>query len=291
MAGRPGYTSLPTYSQMSEAILIVDGDNLAHRAYHSTPKSRDGEPINAIIGFFSILLRLYEAERPGRVFVAWDTLGVDTYRNELWPAYQGGREFDADILVQLDRLPDLCRSFAFGVGKASGFEADDLMASARAVFDGEALLYTTDRDAYQLVDERTTVLSPRRGGGAPERIGVPQVVERLGVLPAQVVDFKALCGDPSDRIPGIKGIGPKSAASLLLAHGTLDRVVEAWSRPSEDTERARLFRKVVTMRLDAPVVLPESAPDWVGGAEALRAVGAAGLAARLERASLDLHIY
>lgn len=273
---------------MQKTILIVDGDNLAHRAYHSTPKSRDGEPINAIVGFFSMLLRLYDAERPDRVFVAWDTLGVDTYRNELWPPYQTGREFEPDIVVQLDRLPDLCRSFAFGVGKASGFEADDLMASARAAFEGDALLYTTDRDAYQLVDERTTILSPRRGGGAPDRIGPPQVVERLGVLPAQVVDFKALCGDPSDRIPGIKGIGPKSAAALLLAHGTMERVIEAWSRPSEDADIARLFRQVVTMRLDAPVVLPHSAPDWAGGGEALRAVGAAGLADRLERASLDL---
>lgn len=271
-----------------DTILIVDGDNLAHRAYHSTPKAREGEPINAIVGFFSMLLRLCEAERPGRIFVAWDTLGVETYRNQLWPPYQTGREFEPDIVVQLERLPDLCQAFAFGVGKSSGYEADDLMASARTAFDGEALLYTTDRDAYQLVDERTTVLSPRRGGGAPDRVGIAQVVERLGVLPAQVVDFKALCGDPSDRIPGIKGVGPKSAAGLLLKHGTLDRVIEAWGRPAEEADRARLFREVVTMRRDAPVALPETEPDWISGGETLRVVGAASLADRVERVGTNL---
>lgn len=267
---------------MPGTFLIVDGDNLAHRAYHSTPKSREGEPINAIVGLFGMLARLWEAERPDSAFVAWDTLGVDTYRNQLWPPYQTGREFEPDIVAQLDRLPDLCLAFGFGVGKEGGFEADDLMASARAAVDGDVLLYTTDRDAYQLVDERTVVLSPRRGGGTPDRIGIADVVARLGVLPAQVVDFKALCGDPSDRIPGIKGIGPKSAASLLLRHGTLDRVIEAWGRPPEDAERARLFQEVVRMRSDAPVVLPSAPIDWGAGAAALRALGVGALAERVE---------
>ena len=87
---------------MPRPLLIIDGDNLAHRAYHSMPKTIKGKndiPINAIVGFFSMLLRIYEEEKPRQIFVAWDTLGVDTYRNELWPPYQGGRVFDREIVV------------------------------------------------------------------------------------------------------------------------------------------------------------------------------------------------
>ncbi|MGI8923751.1 MAG: 5'-3' exonuclease [Fimbriimonadales bacterium] len=204
-------------------LLVVDGDNLAHRAYHTTPKTvlgADGKPINAIIGFFGMLLRVWEEEKPRGVFVAWDTLGVDTYRNKLWPPYQTGRVFDGEIVQQLDIFPALCREFGFGVCKSAGYEADDLMAAAacREVADGgTCLLYTTDRDAYQLVSQHVTILAPRPRTRELDRIGPLQVVERLGVLPEQVPDFKALSGDPSDKIPGARGVGPKSAATLLLS--------------------------------------------------------------------------
>ena len=267
-------------------LLIIDGDNLAHRAYHSTPKTvtaPDGSPINAFVGFVSMLVNLWQKEQARAIFVAWDTLGVDTYRNKLWPPYQGGRVFEPEIRRQLEHFPTLCEAFAFGVGKQAGYEADDLMAAAtmkEVDQGGTCLLLTTDRDAYQLVSERVTVLSPRRGARDLDRIGPHQVVERMGVLPEQVPDFKALSGDNSDKIPGIKGIGPKSAAMLLLRHGTLDAVLEAWSHPAE-AEKALLFREVVQMRPDVPVALPVGPPDWQSGAEALRLLGASTLAARV----------
>lgn len=275
---------------MARPLLIVDGDNLAHRAYHSTPKSVvgvDGRPLNAIVGFFRMLVRHWEAERPRGVFVAWDTLGVETYRNRLWPAYQTGRVFEPEILSQLELFPSVCKAFGFGVGKGAGFEADDFMAAAaraEVTAGGTCLLLTTDRDAYQLVGESVTVLAPRKGTPEPDRITPVEVVARLGVLPEQVVDFKALCGDPSDKIPGIPGIGPKSAASLLLRHGTLDGVLDAWNR-DDWKQSALLFREVVKMRDDAEVELP-GAPDWAAGAEAIRALGAEGLADRLEELAL-----
>src|SRR5579862_59701 len=192
----------PKYpSPMPRPLLIIDGDNLAHRAYHSTPKTVRGAedmPINAFVGFFGMLGRFWTEEKPRSIFVAWDTLGVDTYRSKLWPPYQGGRIFEHEIVQQLDVFPTLCEAFGFGVGKAAGFEADDLMASAaRAEVErgGTCLLLTTDRDSYQLVSEHVTVLSPRRGTRELERIGPVQVVERFGVLPEQVPDFKALSGD------------------------------------------------------------------------------------------------
>ena len=102
-----------------QPLLIIDGDNLAHRAYHSTPKTvlgKEGKPINALVGFFSMLGRIYQEELPRGIFVAWDTLGVDTYRNELWPPYQGGRVFEDSIVEQLNLLPSVCKAFRFGVG-------------------------------------------------------------------------------------------------------------------------------------------------------------------------------
>ncbi|MBX7131254.1 MAG: 5'-3' exonuclease [Fimbriimonadaceae bacterium] len=261
-------------------LLIIDGDNLAHRAYHSTPKSVEN---NAIVGFTRMLANLYEKERPRGVFVAWDTLGIDTYRNELWPPYQTGRVFEPEIVRQLNLLPDICGAFGFGVGKEAGFEADDLMASAAKAEveqSGTCLLLTTDRDSFQLVSDQVTVLSPRRGARELDRIGPREVVAHFGVLPQQVPDFKALCGDPSDKIPGIKGIGPKSAADLLLKYGNLESVLAAWNDPVK-TELALRFREVVTMRPTAQVQLPKGDPDWVSGAAVMRDLGADSLAERL----------
>lgn len=270
----------------SRPLLIIDGDNLAHRAYHSTPKTvvgNNGTPLNAIVGFFSMLASLVAHENPRGVFVAWDTLGVDTYRSKLWPPYQTGRVFEREVVLQLNMLPGICEAFAFGVGKCPGYEADDLMAAAAAaevVQGGTCLILTTDRDSYQLVSEHVTVLGPRRGTRELDRIGPAQVVERMGVLPEQVPDFKALSGDSSDKIPGLAGIGPKTAAGLLLQHGSLDGLMETWNRPG-DRELAFKFREVVRMRPDCQVDLPEGEPDWAAGAEALRVLGAERLAARL----------
>lgn len=268
-------------------LLIVDGDNLAHRAYHSTPKTvraEDGRPINAIVGFVNMLLNIWRTEAPRGVFVAWDTLGVPTYRHELWPPYQGGREFDAEIVEQLALLPGVCTALGCGVGKAAGFEADDLMAAAAAAevrAGGRCLLLTSDRDSYQLVSESITVLSPARGTRELVRVGPQEVVAHFGVLPEQVPDFKALSGDASDKIPGARGIGPKSAASLLLKHGTLDGVLSTWARPAE-VELLLTFREVVRLRPDIDVELPPSGPPhWDAGAAALRALGAERSAERL----------
>lgn len=264
---------------MREPLLIVDGDNLTHRAYHSTPKTVTN---NAIVGFVSMLVRIWQEEQPRGVFVAWDTLGVKTYRDELWPAYQGGRVFEESIVRQLNLLPTVCQAFGFGVGKEGGFEADDLMAAAtrsEVAQGGTALLLTTDKDSYQLVSEMVTVLAPKRGTRELDRIDPSQVVKRMGVLPEQVPDFKALMGDSSDKIPGIKGIGPKAAASLLLTHGVLENVVANW--PPKDAELALRFREITRMHPNIPVKLPSGGPDWEAGAAALRTLGAETLAERV----------
>lgn len=230
-----------------------------------------------------MLASVWSTETPRAIFVAWDTLGVETYRHQLWPTYQGDRVFDTAIVEQLGELPALCAAFEFGVAKVSGYEADDLMAAAtrREVGEGgSCLLLTSDRDAYQLVSDSVTMLAPRRGVREMDRIGPLEVVERLGVLPEQVPDYKALAGDSSDRIPGAKGVGPKTAAALLLRHGTLDEVVAESKRPGE-AELLLRFREIVRMRPDVDVTLPIASPAWANGATRLRTLGAVRLADRL----------
>ena len=276
-------------------LLIVDGDNLAHRAYHSMPKSlksKDGRPINAIVGWTNMILYLWDTIQPRSIYVGWDTLGVETYRHELWPTYQAGRQFDRAIVLQLDWLPNLARAFGFGVGKQAGYEADDFMAAAAIAetkLGGHSLLLTTDRDAYQLVSENVTVLAPRAGVRALVRVGPQEVVQRMGVLPEQVPDYKALAGDASDNIPGAKGIGPKAAASLLLKYGTLDAVLEARANTmTQIAEQLRTFRRVVTMQTDVAVELPATAaPDWERAAGELRRLGADNSAERVATRAKD----
>jgi DNA polymerase-1 len=286
---------VPSHSE--RPLLIVDGDNLAHRAYHSMPKSlrsSDGKrPINAIVGWTNMLLTVWDAEQPRSIFVAWDTLGVDTYRHKLLPSYQGGRIFDDAIVKQLDWLPAVAAAFGFGNGKRAGYEADDFMAAAAIAETkrgGHSLLLTTDRDAYQLVNDSVMVLAPRSGVRDLIRIGPQQVVERMGVLPEQVADYKALAGDASDKIPGAKGIGPKAASALLLKYGTLEAILEARADtiPPNQAELLLTYKHIVNMQAEVDVELPETAPpNWAAAAAELARLGAANLA---ERVSARAHV-
>jgi DNA polymerase-1 len=274
---------MPSPSQTG-LLLAIDGDSLAHRAYHALPKSirgAGGRQANALVGFGNFLLRLWEAEQPASVFVGWDTLDVPNYRNVALPGYQSGRVFEDSIVDQLDTLPALVESFGFAVGKAAGYEADDFLAAAAAGWAGPVLVATSDRDAFQLVSDRVTVLQPVRGVSEVARIGPAEVRERYGVDPVQVPDFIALRGDSSDKIPGAPGVGPKTAAGILAQYGTLEAALEA-DRFSPIADDLRLYRRVATMDAEAPIApLAPTPPDW-GRAEATaRELGLNGLARRI----------
>ena len=198
--------------QQHKPLLIVDGDLFAHRYYHALPKSirrADGGGGNLIDGVGGLLIRLWDEEKPRAVLVAWDTLTVPTYRHEALPAYQGGRHFDRELLDQLDLMPQLVEAMGFTPAKADGYEADDFLAAGVAFEEARGGSAGRERRPrhLQLVSERTTVLQPQVGGGALARIGPAEVRERYGVEPAQVPDFIALRGDPSDKIPGARGSG------------------------------------------------------------------------------------
>jgi DNA polymerase-1 len=276
---------------VSRPLLAVDGDSFAHRAYHALPKSirrAGGRPGNALTGFASMLLRLWQAERPRAVVVGWDTLTAPTYRHELLPGYQAGRVFDEELLEQLDLLPELVASAGIACGKEAGFEADDFLAAAVAreeTAGGETLVATSDRDAFQLAGPRTTILQPKRGVSVVERVGPAEVRERYGVEPEQVADFIALRGDPSDRIPGARGVGEKTAAELLRRYGSLDALLDEGRFP-EEAERLRLYRRVATLDPSAPLPeLPDAEPDWAAAAAFAEDLGLGRLARTLAEAA------
>ena len=262
-------------------LLVVDGDSFAHRAYHALPKQINR---NAVVGFTNMVVRLWEMEEPRAVLVGWDTLEVPTYRHEAFAGYQAGREFDASLLEQLAMLPELCTALRFAVGKAPGYEADDFLAAAvshEEAAGGSAVVASGDRDAFQLVSERTTVLQPVRGVSEITRIGPAEVRERYGVEPSQVPDFIALRGDPSDKLPGAKGVGPKTAAELLRQYGSLDAMLDE-GRFSAQADELRLYRRIAAMDATAPLPeIPDAIPDWAGGAELVRSWGLDQLADRL----------
>jgi DNA polymerase-1 len=227
------------------------------------------------------LQRLWESEQPESVLVGWDSLDTPTYRHEALPAYQSGRVFEDSIVEQLDLLPALVESFGFQIGKAPGYEADDFLAAAAHAWPGPVLVATSDRDAFQLVSDRVTILQPVKGVSELARIGPAEVRERYGVEPEQVPDFIALRGDPSDKIPGAPGVGPKKAADVLKQHGSLAQAL-ADGRFPQIAEELLLYREIATMDPEAPLPkLAPTPPDWTRAADHARELGLDSLGTRL----------
>jgi DNA polymerase-1 len=216
--------------------------------------------------------------------VGWDSLETPTYRHELFADYQSGRHFDDDLLEQLDLLPELVRSFGFAAAKGPGYEADDFLAAAvkhEEERGGTALVATSDRDSFQLASDQTTILQPIRGVRELARVGPADVRERYGVEPDQVPDFIALRGDPSDRLPGARGVGPKTAANLLAQYGSLEAML-ADGRFGTQAEDLRMFRRMATLDASAPLPpLDDQTPTWAEASAHARDLGLNALADRI----------
>jgi DNA polymerase-1 len=269
-------------------LLAIDGDSLAHRAYHALPKSirrGDRRPGNLLVGFANMLVRLCETEQPRAVFVGWDTLSVPTYRHEAFAGYQAGRHFDEELLEQLDVLPELVGALGFTAAKEAGYEADDFLAAGvhvEVAGGGTALVATSDRDSFQLVSDRCTVLRLVRGITEIDRVGPERVRELYGVEPEQVPDFVALRGDPSDGLPGAPGVGPKKAADILRRYGSLEAAL-AEGRFANVADELRLYLHIATMDASAPLEpIADQQPTWADAARLVRSWGANQLADRLE---------
>jgi 5'-3' exonuclease len=284
---------------MSAPLLAVDTPSLLFRAYYALPdsiKGPDERPVNALLGTANLILREVEVHEPRAVVLCF---GPDaaSYRTELYPAYHAEREaaMPDDLSPQFAASRDFFAAFGWTVATSGDLEADDLLgtyARREVEVGGRALLMTGDRDMYQCAGERVSVLYVKTGGkkGA-EEVGPAEVRERYGIDPELVPDFIALRGDPSDGLPGAKGVGPKTAAELLRKHGSLEAVLDNAIREPRPKLRGALidarrellaFKDIATLR-DAGVDRPADSPtDWAGAAAAARGLGMNRLAERLE---------
>ncbi|MEA2355139.1 MAG: hypothetical protein QOD61_1268 [Solirubrobacteraceae bacterium] len=286
----------PASSGRPAPLLAVDTPWLLYRSFFGLPRSiRDSEdrPTGALLGTLNTILAVVDACRPRAVVCC---LGAEEaeYRVALYPGYHAHRDPMPDELrAQWELAPALLGAFGWTVAAHETLEADDLLGSfarAEGAAGGRTLLLTGDRDLYQAVDDRTAVLELPKGA-PPVELGVAEVRKRYGVLPEQVPDLIALRGDPSDGLPGAKGIGAKTAADLLREHGSLEPVLASANRQRprigaalrEQADELRDFLAIATL-VPVEVDLPgDRATDLAGGAAAARRHGMGRLADRLDQ--------
>lgn len=253
----------------NKKLVLIDGHALAYRMYFALPMeaftTKAGEPTNATYGFTRTILDLILADEPPQYLAVSFDVGA-TFRDDLFAAYKGTREKMPDELaLQIDRIREVVRSFNIPILELDGYEADDVlgtMAAQAKAIDVPVYIITGDRDLLQLVDENTQVELPAAGRD-PEVYDEPAVFKRLGVRPDQVVDYKALVGDTSDNIPGVRGIGQKTAEKLLAEYQTLDAIYEhlgemkgaVKSRLEEGKADAYLSYQLAKIVRDAPIQL------------------------------------
>lgn len=261
----------PDPKSAARTLHLVDASPYIFRAFFSLPTSitdPDGAPVNAVRGFGDFLGRLLRGARPTHLLVAFDGSLTTSFRNEIFPAYKSSRELpDEDLVRQLDG----CYALAEAVGAFccidDSYEADDLVATAKERFAGEVdevVVVTADKDLAQLVDERTVFHDFAKG----TRLDVPGVVEKYGVRPGQIRDWLGLAGDSVDDIPGVRGVGPKTAGALLASFDDLDAIYADIERVAtlgfrgaktlgkklvEHKDMAFLSRELATCAVDAPL--------------------------------------
>lgn len=251
-------------------LLLLDGHSLAYRAFYALPvenfATTTGQPTNAVYGFTSMFINVLRDEQPTHVAVAFD-VSRHTFRSEEFPAYKANRAASPpEFKGQVDLIQEVVRAMGIPTVQCAGFEADDVIATLtkRALSaDGEVLIVTGDRDAFQLVNAEVTVLYPKKGVSDLARMTPDAVQERYGLSPAQYPDYAALRGDPSDNLPGIPGVGEKTAAKWINEYGSLaaliDRVNEVPGKAGQALRTALpqvlINRELTALRTDVPIDL------------------------------------
>src|SRR3954451_14606763 len=258
---------------MPDPLLALDPPSLLYRAFFALPKSitgPDGKPVTPLLGLANLVLWVVDGHRPGAV-VLCSGAEAATYRTDLFPPYHADRPPVPDELApQWADAPAFFEAFGWTWMDAADLEADDLLgalATVESEAGGDALLFTGDRDMFQCVGERVSVLFPRGGKDGPELVDVKGVRTKYGVAPEQVPDFIALRGDPSDGLPGAKGIGEKTAGELLRVHGDLETAIAKArdERPRvaaalrDQADELRAFRHIATLQ-PIEVQRPPDAP-------------------------------
>lgn len=239
-----------------QKLLVIDGNALIHRSFHALPPltAPDGRVVNAVYGFAATLLKAWKDIKPTHIAATFDLKGP-TFRHKAFAAYKATRVKAPDELYeQIPVVKDLVRSFNIPVYEMSGYEADDVIGTITS-HDGtfESIILTGDMDTMQLVNSRTSVYTIRKGLSDTAMYNEAAVKERYGLTPDQVIDYKALRGDPSDNIPGVKGIGEKTAVDLLQKFGTLEKLYTALADNSKKVQTIKdgVKEKLLTYKSDA----------------------------------------
>lgn len=268
-------------------MMVFDTSYLYYRAFFGVPshmRAPDGTPVNAIRGLLDSITRLVEQYSPDRIACAWDDDWRPAWRTELVPSYKAHRveavvsegvdqeETPDDLGVQVPLIRALLEATGMPVIGVADHEADDVLGSLAAQHDGRSLVVTGDRDLFQLVDEDTSVIWVGQGVAKHVVVDAAWLHAKYGVFPDRYVDFSVLRGDPSDGLPGVKGVGEKSAARLTEAFGSLEELVTAaldgsgGITPSirsgivDSAEYILRAEAVVAVVLDLPIVLPPLLP-------------------------------
>jgi len=250
-------------------LVLFDGNAILHRAYHAFPltlKTQTGELTNAVYGFTSTLLTVFKRLRPTHVVVAFDEKGP-TFRHQQFEDYKASRpKMDDELACQISRTKEVVATLNIPQFAISGFEADDVLGTlarqAEAAGFTEIVIVTGDKDALQLITEKTHVYFPSRGKKPEKLYDKTQFCQEFGFEPPLLVDFKALAGDSSDEIPGVSGIGPKTATELIVQHGPVEEIYKQLDKIKlavaqklkKDKEMAFLSKKLATIETSAPVV-------------------------------------
>lgn len=285
-------------------LVLIDGNAILHRAYHALPPLSlpDGRMVNAVYGFVSMLLRVIQDLKPRYITVAFDT-AKPTFRHTEYVGYQAHRpRTDSSLSGQFETTYKVLDAMNIPIFFLPGYEADDVIGTlaTQAVESkeknyqiDEIVIVTGDRDILQLVNKKIKVYMPIKGLTEAKIFEEKDVLEKMGVLPSKIVDFKALVGDPSDNYPGVPGIGPKTAVGLLEKFGNLENIYdnlvlipEKVSRKlAEGAESAGLSKKLATIICDAPVTLNiKSAADWnIARKEAIETFSELGFKSLKER--------
>lgn len=246
-----------------EKLVLIDGNSLLNRAFYATPlfTTKSGVPTNAIFGFVKLMLKIISDKKPTHFAVAFD-VHAPTFRHNQYGEYKAGRKpMPNELAVQMPVLKEVLSLMQIKTVELSGYEADDLIGTLAKKFDVQTYIYTGDRDSYQLVDETTSVCFTRKGVSDILELSADNFKDEIGLTPSQIIDLKALMGDKSDNIPGVAGIGEKTAKGLLEKYGNLMGVYEHLSeitgatntKLSQNKETAFLSYELATIKLDSPI--------------------------------------
>jgi len=283
-----------------KTLLLIDGNNLFHRAYHAMPPltTKDGTVVNAVYGFTNMLLKAIEQVKPDFVACAFDTAAA-TFRHVAFEKYKAQRPPPPpDLYPQLPIVKNVLRAFDVPYFEKEGYEADDLLASiacdSQVMRDKlQVIILSGDRDVLQLVDGYIKVQMPGWNLSSVTLFGSAEVKEKYGITPAQMVDYKSLTGDPSDNVPGVAGIGPKTAAQLLQKYDTVEGIYEHLDEIGETTRKKLEADKEIALEAKRLVELDKTvdlgfkiddlrfSPDWDKATQEVEKLGFRSIAAKL----------